>query len=92
MFIIVFWLGSGRPSRLIFFVPASLFFHTHAFLLMSFVCFCVLFKTCGSHARKFGKTVAQEFPISYSRTELYHIFSRNDMIEMVKESPDKKWL
>ena len=37
----------------------------------------------------FGKTLAHEFHISYSHNEWYLLFSRNDMIEMVKESPVK---
>ena len=35
----------------------------------------VLFKFCCAHARVFEKTLVHEFPISYSHTEWYFIFS-----------------
>ena len=35
------------------------------------------------------ETLMHGFPISYGHTEWYLIFSRNDMIEMVEESPAK---
>ena len=50
-------------------------FHTHASLLTFFVCLFVLFHTCCFHARVFGKTLLDEFPISNSHTEWYFIFS-----------------
>ena len=65
--IIVFWLCDDRPSGLFFFVPA--------FLLSLFVCFVILFNSCCSHARVFAKTLVHEFPISFSRTKWYLIFS-----------------
>ena len=54
-------------------MPALLFFHTHASLIV-FVCPSVLFQSCCSHARVFGKTLLHEFPISYSRTLWHFIF------------------
>ena len=54
------------------------------------MCFFVLFHYCCSHARVLGKTLVHEFPISYSHAEWYLLFSRNDMIEIVEESPVKK--
>ena len=39
--------------------------------------------SCCSYSGVFGKTLVHEFPISYSHTEWYLLFSRNDMIEMV---------
>ena len=35
-------------------------FHTHASLLAFFVCFFILFHSCCSHARVFGKTIVHE--------------------------------
>ena len=65
--IIVFWLGCYRPwGLLFFFVPAS--------LLVFFFCFFILLHSCCSHAQVFGKTLAHEFPISYSHTEWYFLF------------------
>ena len=51
------------------------FFHTHASLLSVFVCLIVLFHSCSSHARVFGKTLLHEFPVSYSHTEWYFLIS-----------------
>ena len=73
--IIVFWLGFDRPSGLLLFVPAVLFFHSHASLLSVFVCLIVLFHSCCSHAWVFGKTLLHDFPISYSHNEWYFVFS-----------------
>ena len=73
--IIVFRLGCDKPSGLLLFVPAVLFFHTHASLLSVFVCLIVLFNSCCPHARVFGKTLVHEFPISYSHTECYFLIS-----------------
>ena len=53
-------------------------FHTHAFLLAVFVCFFILFHSFSSQARVFGKTLAHEFPISYSHTKWYLLFLRNN--------------
>ena len=65
-------------------------FHSHASLLTIFFCFFILFHSCCSHARVFGKTLLPEFPISYSHTEWYLIFLRNDMIEIFQVSPVNK--
>ena len=67
--IIVFRFRCDRPSGLLLFVPAVLFFHTHASLLCVFVCLIVLFHSCCSNAQVFGKTLVHEFLISYSHTE-----------------------
>ena len=58
-----------------FFRARFTFFHTHASLLTFFVCLIVLFHSCCSHSRVFGKTLVHEFPISYSHTERYFLFS-----------------
>ena len=47
-------------------------------LIGSFVCFLILFHSCCSHAQVFGKTLVHEFPVSYSRTEWYLLFSLCD--------------
>ena len=75
-------LGSDRPSfdrpsgsdRPFFFRAHFTSFHTHASLLTYFVCFFVLFHSCGSNAPVFGKTLVHEFPLSYRNTEWYLIF------------------
>ena len=72
---IVFWLGCDRPSGHLFFRALFAFFHTHASLFTSFVCFFILFHSRCSHAQVFGKTLVHEFPISYSHTEWYLLFS-----------------
>ena len=41
--IIVFWLGCDRPSGHLLFRVRFAFFHTHASLLTTFVCFIILF-------------------------------------------------
>ena len=93
MFIIIaFWLGILLGQRDLFFCAHFASFHTHASLLIFFVCFSILFYSCCSHARVFGKTLMHEFPISYSHTEWYLLFLWNDMIEMVEESPVKNLL
>ena len=61
----------------------------YTFLVTFFFCLFVFFHSCCSHAQAFGKTLVHEFPISYTPTEWHFIFSRNDMIEMVEESPIK---
>ena len=73
--IIVFWLGCDRPSGRFFFRARFAFFHAHASLLTSFVCFLILFRSCCNHAQVFGKTLVHEFPISYSHTEWYFFVS-----------------
>ena len=49
-------------------------FHTRASLLTFLVCFIILFHSCCSHARVFGKTLLHEFHISYSHIEWYLFF------------------
>ena len=61
-----------------FFLARFTSFHTQAFLLAIFV--VTLFHSCCSHARVFGKTLAHEFPISYSHTEWYLHFSRGEIV------------
>ena len=68
------WLGCDRPSGLPFFHARFISFHTHTSLLTVF-CFFILFHSCCSHAWMFGKTLVREFPMSYSHTEWYIIFS-----------------
>ena len=48
-------------------------FLTH-FSLLTFFCYFVLFHSCGSHARVFGKTLVHEFPIAFSHAERYLVF------------------
>ena len=84
--IIVFWLGS------LFLSCPLYFFHTYASLLTAFVCFFIWFHFFCPYRQEFGKTLVHEFPIAYSHTKQYLIFPRNDMIEMVDESPVKNWL
>ena len=77
--IIVFWLGSDRPSGLRLFVPALLLsILTLLFLPYSSVS---LFHSCCSHARVFGKTLVHEFHISYSNTEWYLLFRTVQLYE-----------
>ena len=52
----------------------------YASLLTIFVCLCVLFRSCCSHAVVFGKTLVHEFPMSYSHTEWYLLFSRGEIV------------
>ena len=73
MFIIVFWFGSDRLAAILFFVP--LYFFPYGSLLTFIVCFLILFHSYYSRARVFGKTLVREFPISYSHTEWYLLFS-----------------
>ena len=76
--IIVFWIGNNRPSGFLFtFVPALLLsILTPLLILTKFVCFFILFHSCCSHAKVFGKTLVHEFHISSSRTEWYLFFFR----------------
>ena len=68
--IIVFSLGCDRPSGLLFFVPALLLsMLMPLFLPSSSVSLYVLFRSCCSHARVFGKILVHEFPMSYSHSE-----------------------
>ena len=66
--IIVFWLGSDRPSGHVFFLFRFTSFNTHASLLTFFDYFFTLFRHCCSHSRVLGKILMHEFPISYSYT------------------------
>ena len=70
----VCWLGCDRLSGLLLFVPA-LFpsILTTPFLFSSG--FFVLFHSWCSHAWVFGKTLLREFPVSYSHTGWYFLFS-----------------
>ena len=85
---IVFWLDSDRPSGL-FFLCSLYFFPYSRLSSCRLRLSCILFQSCCSHARVLGKILLHEFPISYSHTESYLLFSRNDLIEMVEESPAK---
>ena len=60
----------GRRD-LLFFRARFASFRTHASLLSFFVYFFLLFRSCCSHARVFGKTLVHEFIMSYSHTEWY---------------------
>ena len=75
---IIFWLGCDRPSGLLFFRACFASFYTHASILTVFVCLFILFSSCCSHARVFGKTLVHEFPISYSNTEWYLLISDSE--------------
>ena len=44
---------------------------TSLLIFFFFSCFFVLFHSCCSHSRLFGKTLVHESPISYSHTEWY---------------------
>ena len=88
--IIVFWLGYDRPSGLLFFVPALLIsiFKPLFYLLRLFI----LFHSCCSHARLFGKTLVHEFLISYSHTEWCLLFSRFEiLLSLAEASPIETW-
>ena len=50
-------------------------YHNHVSLLTFIVFFFILFHSCCSHARVFGKTLVHEFLISSSHTEWYLLFS-----------------
>ena len=52
-----------------FFRVCGTSFHIYSPLLTFFLCFIVLFLSCCSNARVFGKTLVHEFPISYSHTD-----------------------
>ena len=81
MFIIIVYdydvIGVGTS----FFRVRFASFQTHVSLLTFFICFFVLFRSCCSHARVFGKTLVHEFPMSYCHTEWYlHFFAiRNSL-------------
>ena len=91
MFIfIAFWFGRFRPPGLLFsFMPVC--------LLTFFVCFFILFHSCCSHARVFGKARLHEFHISHSYIEWCLLFFRqcnykctmcirSEKLELVKHS------
>ena len=87
--VIVFWLGYDRPSGL-FFSCRFASFHTHASLLTFFVCFFILFHFSCSQARVFGKTLVHEFPMCYSHSEWYILFSRGEIaFALAEASPIK---
>ena len=77
--IIVFRLGCDRPSGLIFFVPSLLLSIFEPLFLPSSPV-SVLFRSCCSDARVFGKTLMHEFPMSYSHTECTFLFSRGEIV------------
>ena len=72
--LLLHFVGCNRPSGLLFCARFTSF-HTHTSLLTFFVCFCILFHSCCSHAHVFMKTLVHEFPISYSHIECYLFFS-----------------
>ena len=74
--IIVFWLGCDRPSGLLLFVPALLFFVlTPLFQPPSSVSLSYFILAVPMPV--FGKTLVHEIPISYSHTEWYLLFFRS---------------
>ena len=88
---IIFWLGSDRPSGLLFFVPALLLsMHTHVSLLTFFVCFFILFHSWCVHERAFGKTLGHEFRISYSHTDWYLFFRSAKLMNNWKQRAIKQ--
>ena len=62
------WLDTTKRLDRTFLCVRCTSFHIHS-LLTFFPCFIVLFQSCCSHARVFGKTLVQEFPIFYSHVE-----------------------
>ena len=80
LFIIVFWLGSDRPSGLLFLsCPLYFFPYLSSYIPSSSVFFKFFYNFCCSHARVFVKTFLHEFTMSYSHTKWYLRFSRNEM-------------
>ena len=75
--IIVFWLGNNRPSGLLFSCPLCFFPYSRlsSYLLC---CFFLLFNSCCSHSRVFGKTLCMSspFPIAILN-DTYFFASRN---------------
>ena len=82
--IIVIWLGCDRPTELLFFVPAFLLSILTP-LFLPFRLF-ILFYSCCSHARVFGKIHVHEFTISYIHTEWYLLFSRSEIVLALAEA------
>ena len=76
MFIIIILFWSG----LRFFVPALLLSILMPLFLPFSVCIFVLFRSCCSHARVFGKALVHEFPMSSRHTEWYLPFSRGEIV------------
>ena len=79
--IVVFWLGD-MPSALIFFEPASLLsiyprLSSYLLLLFLYLILFLLFPFTSVRENM------HEFPISYSHTEWYPSFSRDDMISRI---------
>ena len=78
---IVFWLGCDRPSGLLLFVPALLpsilspLFLPSSPVSLSYLILAVLMREA------FEKTLVHEFPVSYSHTEWYFLFSLFDARE-----------
>ena len=65
--------GLGRWDFI--FLSCPLYFFPYSLLSSYFfICFFVLFNSCCSDARLFGKTIVHEVPISYSQTERYFLF------------------
>ena len=56
-----------------FFLKTNLLY-THLSLLTLFFCFFVLFNSCSSHARVFGRTIVHEFLNTYGHTKSYLLF------------------
>ena len=75
LIIIVFWLGSDRPSGL------HITCHIHSSLLTLFRLF-VLFHSCCSYARVFGKKSVHEFLLPYG---LVHRLAQEEKIKKRKE-------
>ena len=73
--IIVFWLYVTGRRDIFFSCPLCFFPYSRLSLITSFFCFFILFHSCCSHAQVFGKLLVHEFPISYSHTEWYLLFS-----------------
>ena len=71
------WWSVGPSYSLgrrdLFFISCKLCFFPYS-RLSCFFCFFVLFHSCCSHARLFGKTLVNEYHISYIHTEWYLFF------------------
>ena len=70
--IIVFWLGSDRPSGLTFLFSSAYFFPNSRLSSQLHISSYFLFRSFYSNARVSGKTLVHEFLLSYSHTEWYH--------------------
>ena len=77
--IIVFWLGSNRPSGLFFRARFS-FFNTHASLLTFLVRFFILFHSCCSMRERLWKhsCISSPFPVSILDGTLFFSFCENN--------------